>query len=380
MDFSWSQEQKRLRRAAYDLGLTFNEGFLEREKQSQFNHDAWMALAEFGLQAMPVPKQYGGGGADALTTVGVLESLGHGCEDNGLIFSANAQMWTVEMPILQFGTEEQKHKWLPRLCSGEIIGGNSMTEPDSGSDAYSLKTVAERKGDKYVLNGHKIFVSNGLVADVMLLFANAAPEKGPNGVTAFLVESDRPGYIVPGKPDKMGMKTTPMGELILENCEIPVENRLGKEGSGKNLFTHSMNWERSCILASAVGSMQWLLDRSVRYAKERKQFGQSIGKFQLVATKIVDIKMRLESSRKMLYHAAWMIDQGKSAFMEAAMTKLHISEAWVRCAEDAIQVHGGRGYLPEYGVERELRDAIGSRLYSGTSEVQRVIIAALLGL
>ena len=141
-----------------------------------------------------------------------------------------------------------------------------------------------------------------------------------------------------------------------------------------------MSWERSCILANAVGSMQWLLDRTVRYAKERKQFGQSIGKFQLVASKIVDIKMRLESSRKMLYHAAWMIDQGKSAFMEAAMTKLHISEAWVRCAEDAIQVHGGRGYLPEYGVERELRDAIGSKLYSGTSEVQRVIIAALLGL
>jgi alkylation response protein AidB-like acyl-CoA dehydrogenase len=171
-----------------------------------------------------------------------------------------------------------------------------------------------------------------------------------------------------------------MAELFFEDCEVPVENRLGREGNGKNLFTHSMTWERSCILASAVGSMQRLLDTSVAYARERKQYGQPIGKFQLVASRIVDMKMRLEEARAALYRSAWLQAQGRSAFLEAALAKLVISENWVRCAEDAIQVHGGYGYMVEYELERELRDAIGSRLYSGTSEVQRMIVAAMLGL
>jgi alkylation response protein AidB-like acyl-CoA dehydrogenase len=381
MDFAWTEEQAELREAVRAFAAEeLNEGLRERDARHEFNRAGWLKCAEFGIHGLPVPKDYGGMGADILTTVGVLESLGYGCRDNGLIFSINAHMWTTAIPLRDFGNEEQKQRYLPRLCSGELIGGNAMSEPGSGSDAYSLRTTAERRGDRYVLNGSKLFVSNGAVGDLLLVYATVDRSKGPNGISGFLVEKDFPGFHVSREVDKMGLRTSPMAELFFEDCEVPVENRLGREGNGKNLFTHSMTWERSCILASAVGSMQRLLDTSIAYARERRQYGQPIGKFQLVASRIVDMKMRLEEARAALYRTAWLHSKGRSAFLEAALAKLTISENWVRCAEDAIQVHGGYGYMTEYELERELRDAIGSRLYSGTSEVQRMIVAALLGL
>ncbi|MCG8407602.1 MAG: acyl-CoA dehydrogenase family protein [Phycisphaerales bacterium] len=381
MDFSWSQEQAEFRQRVADFARKeLNDGLIERDRRGDFNIEGWKKCAAMGIQGLPVLEEYGGMGTDALTTVGILESLGYGCKDNGLLFSINAHMWTLEIPILNFGTDEQKEKYLPRLCGGDWVGGNAMSEPESGSDAYSLRTTAERRGDRYVINGSKVFVTNGSVADIVLVFATVDREKGPRGITAFLVEKTFPGFHVNRKVDKMGLKTSPMGELFFDNCEVPVENRLGEEGMGANLFTHSMTWERSCILASAVGSMERLLDICIQYARHRQQFGQSIGKFQLVASKIVDMKLRLESARSLLYKTAWLRSQGKNIFMEGAMTKLQISEAWVKCAEDAIQIHGGYGYMEEFEVERELRDAIGSKLYSGTSEIQRSIIASLLGL
>jgi alkylation response protein AidB-like acyl-CoA dehydrogenase len=193
-----------------------------------------------------------------------------------------------------------------------------------------------------------------------------------------LVEKSFAGFKAGRKLEKMGLRTSPMAELFFEDCEVPIENRLGREGAGMSLFNHSMTWERSCILASAVGSMERLLEVSIRYAKERKQFGQAIGKFQLVATKLVDMKMRVDQARAALYRTAWLRAQGKSVFLEAALAKLTISENWVRCAEDAIQIHGGYGYMTEYELERELRDALGSKLYSGTSEIQRMLVASLL--
>jgi alkylation response protein AidB-like acyl-CoA dehydrogenase len=319
-------------------------------------------------------------GFDALTTVGVLERLGYGCKDNGLVFSVNAHMWNAITPILTFGTEEQKQRYLPGLCSGELIGGKAMSEPDAGSDAFGLAATAEKRGDRYVLNGSKVFVSNGSVADVLVIYATVDKSRGPQGISAFLVEKGSPGFRVGAEMEKMGLRTSPTCEVFLDDCEVPVKNRLGKEGAGTGLFNNSITWERSCILSSAVGTMERLLETCIAYAKERKQFGQPIGKFQLVFSKIVDMKMRLESSRALLYKAAWLRSQGKSIFMEAALTKLYISEAYVRCAEDAIQIHGGYGYMKDYEVERELRDAIGSKLYSGTSEIQRSIIAPLLGL
>jgi alkylation response protein AidB-like acyl-CoA dehydrogenase len=381
VDFAWTEEQTQFREAAKKLALEeLNDGLRERDKRGEFNLEGWRKCAEFGIHGLPIPVEHGGVGADPLTTVGVLESLGHGCKDNGLVFSINAHMWTLEIPLLDFGSEEQKRKYLPGLCGGSLIGGNAMTEPGSGSDAYSLQTTAERRGDRYVLNGSKTFVTNGSVGDLIIVYATLDRSIGPNGICGFLVEKDCPGLKVGRALEKMGLRTSPMAELFFEDCEVPVENRLGREGNGKNLFTHSMNWERACILASAVGAMQRLLETSIRYAKDRKQFGQSIGKFQLVATKIVDMKMRLDQAQAALYRTAWLQGKGKSIYLEAALAKLTISENWVRCAEDAIQIHGGYGYMVESDVERELRDALGSKLYSGTSEIQRIIVASLLGL
>jgi alkylation response protein AidB-like acyl-CoA dehydrogenase len=380
MDFAWSEEQSQLRDTIAEFAKAeLNDGLMEREARGEFQRDGWRRCAEMGIHGLPVPEEYGGMGLDALTTMAVLESLGYGCKDNGLVFSINAHMWTLEMPLLGFGTDEQKRRWLPRLCSGELIGANAMSEPNSGSDAYGLTTRAEKRGDNYFLHGSKVFVSNGPIADLYLAFATVDPALGPNGVSAFLVERGAKGLTVGAPVHKMGLRTSPMCELFFDGCEVPVENRLGREGAGKNLFTDSMTWERSCILASAVGSMQRLLDTCVRYANERKQFGQPIAKFQLVASRLVDMKLRLETSRALLYQAGWLKSRGRSIFLEAALAKLHISESWVASAQDAVQIHGGYGYMAEFEVERELRDAIASRLYSGTSEIQRMIIAPLLG-
>ena len=381
MDFAWSDEQEQFRETVTRFAREhLNEGYPEREKAGTFNRAGWLECAKLGIHGLPIPEAYGGTGQDALTTMGVLEALGYGCVDNGLVFSINAHMWTLEIPLLNFGSDEQKARWLPKLCAGELIGANAMSEPGAGSDAYSLTTKAEKRGDRYVLNGSKVFVSNGPVADIFLVFATVDASKGANGVTGFLVERDRKGLSIGAHAKKMGLRTSPMSEVYFDDCEIPQENRLGREGAGKNLFTDSMTWERSCILASGVGTMQRILERTVNYANERKQFGQSIGKFQLIGSRIVDMKMRLEASRMLLYRAGWLRSRGKSIFLEAAMAKLQISESLVLTAQDAIQVHGGYGYMEDYEIERELRDAIASRLYSGTSEVQRMIIASLVGL
>jgi hypothetical protein len=306
--------------------------------------------------------------------------LGFGCVDNGLLFSINAHIWGCEMPILTFGTELQKQRYLPKLCTGELIGGHAMTEPDSGSDAYSLKTAAVRRGESYVLNGRKMFVTNAPIADVMVVFATVDASKAAHGITGFLVEKGFRGLSVSRPHEKMGLRTSPMGELILDDCEVPLENRLGREGAGVAMFSHSMEWERSCILASAVGAMDRQVQTCLQYARQRQQFGKPIGKFQLLASKIVDMKLRLETSRALLYQVGWVKSVGRSAFMEAAMAKLYISECWVQSCLDAIQIHGGYGYMTETEVERDLRDAIGSKFYSGTSEVQRQIIAQFMGL
>jgi L-prolyl-PCP dehydrogenase len=381
MDFSWSEEQTQLRESIATFAREeLNDGIIERDQKGEFNHEGWKKCAAMGVHGLPVPVEYGGMGMDALTTVGVLESLGYGCQDNGLVFSINAHMWTLETPLMGFGTEEQKKKFLPRLCSGELIGANAMSEPNSGSDAYSIATTAKKKGDSYVLNGGKVFVSNGPVADIYLAFANIDPSLGPNGVTGFLVERNSPGLSLGKHTHKMGIRTSPMCEVFFEDCVVPEANRLGREGAGKMLFADSMSWERGCILAGAVGAMRRLLETSIRYATEREQFGQPIGKFQLISSKIVDMKIRLETARGLLYQSAWQKSRGRSVYLEAALAKLYISESWIECARHALQIHGGYGYMVEYGIERELRDALASTLYSGTSEIQRTIIGPLLGL
>lgn len=380
MDFSWAEAQHRF----FDSVEAFAKAELATDlvtadREGRFHRAGWEACGRFGLPGLPVPRSLGGLECDALTMVGALERLGYACCDNGLIFSLHAHLWTVVTPLLTLGTEEQQQRFLPKLATGQWIGGNAMTEPEAGSDAFALQTTARREGDVYVLNGHKSFVSNAPVAQVLTVYATVDPAKGPAGITVLLVETDREGLEI-HPVDKVGLRTSPTGEVRFRNCRVPVANRLGEEGAGTFVFMRSMTWERGCILASAVGTMQRLLERSLRFARSRRQYGQSIGKYQQVAARLVAMKERLETSRLLLYRTAWLLSQGRPAYLEAALTKRHISEAWVHACEDAIQIHGGVGYRVETGLDRELRDAIGSRLYSGTNEIQTNLVASLLGL
>ena len=381
MDFAWSDEQLKFRETVLQFAQReLNQDLLARDTAGALPRDLWRKCAEFGIHGLPIPEEYGGSHADVLTTMLAMEALGYGCRDNGLLFAIHAHMWSVQMPILKFGTEEQKRRYLPKLCDGSWVGAHGMTEPDSGSDAFSLKTRAVRQGDRYLLNGSKMFVTNAPEADLALIFASVDEKKGMWGVTGFLIERGTKGLTVGKQIDKMGLSTSPMAEVVLENCEVPAGNVLGHEGQGSAIFNHSMGWERSCILASTVGAMERQLDMGLRYVRTRRQFGKPIGSFQLVASKIVDMKMRFETSRLLLYKTAWSQAQGSMNALDAALSKLYISESAVQSALDAVQIHGGYGYTKECEVERELRDVIAGRIYSGTSEIQRLIIARSLGL
>ena len=381
MDFELTEEQRSLRQSIVDFARReLNEDVVERDKEASFSRDAWAKCAEIGLLGLPVPKEYGGAGADALTTLVALEALGYACTDNGLVFSLNAQMWACETPIVHFGSEEQKQRYLPGLCDGSLLAAHGMSEPESGSDAFSLTTTATKTDGGYVLNGSKTFVTNAPEADLHVVFATIDRSLGFAGITGFLVDKSTPGISV-GKPlSKMGLRTSPMGEVVLEACEVPDDAVLGEPGSGMAVFNTSMTWERSCILASTVGSMERQLERSIAYAQERKQYGQPIGRFQAVSRMLVDMKVRLETARLLLYRLGWLLDSGRSAVLDSALVKLYLSESYVKSSLDALQVHGGYGYMTEYELEREVRDAVGSRLYSGTSEIQYTIAARSMGL
>ena len=381
MDFSLSAEQRELTEAATAFARReLNQDLAKREDAGEFPREAWRACADFGILGLPVPAELGGAGSDALTTALVMEALGYGCHDNGLLFSLNAQMWSVELPLLNFGTPAQQRAYLPGLVSGDIIGGHAMTEPGSGSDALRMRTRAERRGDHYLLNGTKQYITNAPVADVLLVYASVTGAPGLAGLSAFLVDAATPGLVVSSSFEKMGLRTSPMGEIALTDCLVPAGNRLGPEGAATAIFNSSMEWERSCLFASAVGAMRRQLDACVEYARSREQFGQPIGKFQGVAGKLADMYVRLEAARLLIYQVAWLKQQGRPAPAEAAAAKLFTSEAWVQSSQDAIQTHGAWGYLKEAGIERDLRDAVASTIYSGTSEIQRVILARMLGL
>ncbi|MCG8606461.1 acyl-CoA dehydrogenase family protein [bacterium] len=381
MDFSFDAEQLALKNEAVRFAKEeLNEDVAKRDRESCFSKELWKKCAHFGVQGLPFPKEFGGHEADIITTMLTMEGLGYGCRDSGLLFGMNAQMWSVQMPIWEFGTPDQKQKYLPGLIAGDLIGAHGMSEPDSGSDAFSLNTTAELRGDRYVLNGSKTFVTNGPVADLFLVFATVDKSRAFMGVTAFLVEKEAPGLRIGSNMAKMGLKTSTISELFFDDCEVPKQSRLGREGLGATIFNASMEWERSSILANYVGAMEYQLEQCILYAKDRRQFSKPIGKFQSVANRIVDMKLRLETSRLLLYKVAWMKkNQGKCP-MEAAMAKLLLSEHWVASSLDAVRIHGGYGFMSEYGLERDLRDSVGGLLYSGTSEIQRNIIARYLGL
>lgn len=381
MDFSWNKEQLASREAAVAFARKeLNHDLIEKDRCGTFPRDTWKKCAGFGIHGLPFPEEYGGINADITTTMLLMEGLGYGCRDSGLIFGINAQMWSVQMPLFRFGTDAQKNKYLRPLCQGDIIGAHGMSEPDSGSDAFGLSTTAVRTGDRYILNGVKTFVTNAPVADLFVVFATINKKSRFMGVTAFILEKGFRGLSVSRDIEKMGLKTAPMAEIIMNDCEVPIENLLGKPGNGAAIFNDAIEWERACILASHVGGMERQLEACIAYAKVRKQYGKPIGQFQSVANRIVDMKVRMETARLLLYKVAWLKKNKGKAPMEAAMAKLFISEAWVNSCRDAMQIHGGYGYSTEYEIERDMRDALAGTIYSGTSEIQRNIIARQLGL
>ena len=381
-DIEWvSEEQAQFFASVLEFSRTLpRAGMIERDRSNTFSWDAWKRCGEFGIQGLPAAEEYGGGGADTVTTMLALEALGYGCVDNGLVFAINAHMWTSVIPLGDHGTEEQRRRWLPGLCSGQLVGCHAITEPDAGSDPFAMTTSARRTTDGYVLNGRKTFISNAPIADLMIVFARTSEGLGPYGITAFLVERGTPGCSTTREIEKMGLRTSPMSEIVLDGCFVDDAAILGRRGRGAEVFQRSMMWERACIMASQVGMMRRTMDRCIAFAQERRQFGQAIGKFGSVADKIANMKIAVDAARGLILRVGWIMDRGEDAQLEAAVAKAFVSEASVRTHLDAVQIHGGYGYTTEFEIERSLRDALGGTIYSGTSEIQRRIIATRLGL
>jgi alkylation response protein AidB-like acyl-CoA dehydrogenase len=382
MDFHLSPEQKDLHaRIVAFAQATLNEGVVERDRDRAFPRALWDRCGEMGLQGLPVPEEYGGVGLDPLSAAVALEAFGYGCRDGGLVFSVCAHLLACVTPIWRHGSEELKRTWLPKLCSGEVVAVNAMTEPDSGSDAFAMRTRAVAVDGGFRVDGTKTFASNGPVADVAVLYAATdAEKKYHGGITAFVVERGEGGFQVGQKFEKMGLHTAPLSELVFDDVFVPAGNVIGGVGGGGTIFNESMEWERVLIPAAHVGTSRRLVETCVDYARTRKQYGQSIGKFQAVAHRIVDMKVRLEAASLLTYRTAAALGTRRDLGLDASMTKLFVSESLLTSAIDAVRVLGGYGYMTEYEVERVLRDSMAGVIYSGTSDVQRNVVAAWLGL
>src|SRR5436305_6647132 len=379
MDFSWTQDQDEL----YNRILSLVQNKLDAgdtDPHQPWTRAQWLLCGDLKLLGLSVPTRYGGCGYDALTTARAIEAFGRGCEVMWLVFSVSAHLFACAMPIVEYGEESMKNKLLYDLCSGIQIAANAITEENAGSDVFALKTRAILDGDFYILEGQKSYVSNGPVADLFVVYAITNPAHGFLGITAFVVEKDTPGLII-GEPfRKIGLTSTPACRISFDACHVPVANRIGKEGQGSQIFKQSMQWERSCLFASYLGQMERQIDRTITYAKERRQFGKPLGKHQAIAHRLADMKVRLEAARLLLYRACWRFDQGQDALLDISLSKLAVSEAAVLGGLDAIHIYGATGINCEYGIEQMLRDALPSTVFSGTSEMLRDMIASELGL
>lgn len=383
MNLSWTTEQLDYKKRVIDFAQKkLNKDLLKRDADCNFSRDDWRKCAEFGLQGLATPLAYGGykEEVDILTATLAMEGLGYGCKDNGLPFSLNAQMWTVQLPIAQFGTEDQKNKYLKKFTAGEWIGCHGLTETNAGSDVFNMQTTAKKVDGGYIINGSKRLITLGPIADVALIFCITNAKVGKWGVSGFIIDKGTKGFIQGPNKAKMGLRTVPIGDLTFEDCFVSDENRLGAEGAGWSITTSSLEYDRGGILGSQLGAMERQLEETIAFIKNRKQFGKSIGSFQSVSNRVANMKLRLETSRMLLYKVAWLKSIGQSAMMEAALLKLQLSESYIESSLDAIRTHGGSGYLSENEVERDLRDAVGGVIYAGTSDIQRNIIANLLGL
>ncbi len=382
MDFSLSEEQRILRDSIVQFARAeLNHDIAQRDREHRFDRQLWQQCAAMGLLGLPVDERYGGSGADPVTTAVALEALGYGCHDGGLSFSICAHLLACVIPIWKHGTEQQKREFLPGLCDGRWIAVNAMTETETGSDSFAMRTRATAVQDGWSISGSKTFCSNGPVADVAVVYAATDPDKGfHGGVTVFLVTRDSEGFAPGQRFEKMGLRTSPISELVFDNVFVPHDRVLGTVGGGGPIFTESMDWERALLVACHVGTMQRLMETAIEHARTRRQYGQIIGKFQAVSHRIADIKVRVDAARLLTYQAASQLGSAWSAGRDAAIAKLFASEALIQTAHDVVQVLGGYGFMAEYQVERAVRDATASTIYSGTSEIQRNIIARWLGL
>ena len=380
MDFKWTDDQSDLRRAAADFAAArLVEGTTERDREGIFPRDLWAACAQFGLQGLLIPEDRGGAGHDLLTSIAILEGIGYGARDNGLVFSVAAHAASCSGPLVEFGSEEQQEQWLPRLADGSTIGATGITEPDSGSNALAMTMSAVEDGDEWVLEGSKTFVTNGPIADLFLFYARTGGS-GFAGVTCFLVPRHTEGLTIGPEMEKMGLRTSPISQVFLSGCRVPSSAVLGRVGSGAMVFNQTMEIERLLVMAPAIGVMDRLLERCADHARQRTIGGTPIGKHQAISHRVADIELGLEASRLLLYRAAWQRSRRGAAARESALAKLAVSEAYVECCRAAVQVFGGYGYMVDYELERELRDALATTLYVGTSEIQRNLIAGMRGL
>jgi hypothetical protein len=355
-------------------------GIAARDASGEFWAEGWRRCATFGMCGLPAPEEFGGGGADRLTTAGALDALGSGCNDGGLVFSLQAHLWTTVVPLWHYGTPEQQAAYLPKLCSGEWIGLHAITEPGAGSDAFALTTVARKDGDDYVLRGRKAFITNAPVADLFVIFARSPETTGPFGITGFIMTKGTPGLVVERPTEKLGLRTSPMSEIALEDVRVPRSAILGREGRGAQIFNTSMMWERTLIMASTLGALERSLQEASAYARERVQFGKPIASFEAVSDRLVDARVTLDAARALLYETAKRYDDGEKDLAPAAAAKLFASETALNASLALLQVLGGYGYTRDFPFERRLRDAVGGRIYSGTSDLMRRNVARSMGL
>lgn len=348
----------------------------ELDKKGEYPTQTLEKMAKLGLLGIIIPTEYGGAGLDVVTYATVIEEISRKCASTGVITSVHNSL--VAWPIMKYGTEEQKKKYLPVLAKGEKIGAFAGTEPNAGSDLGAMQTTAVLKGNHYVINGDKTFITSGPKAGIIIVFAVTDKTAGTKGISAFIVENKMKGFKVGSIFDKMGINANLVSELIFDAMEVPKENLLGKEGDGFKIALSTLDGGRIGIAAQAVGIAQAALDESITYSKQREQFGKPIAKFQAIQWMIADMATRIEASRYLVYHAAYVKDKGERFSKEAAMAKLFASETAMDCVIKAVQIHGGYGYTKEYTVERLFRDAKITEIYEGTSEVQRMVIAASL--
>jgi butyryl-CoA dehydrogenase len=377
MDFTLSKEQEKARTLFREFAENEAKPLAQEiDEQERFPRETVEKMQKLGFLGIPIPKEYGGQGCDTLTYILAVEELSKVCGTTGVIVSTHTSL--AADPINRFGTAEQKEKYLRPLVSGEKLGAFGLTEPGAGTDAAGQQTKAVLEGDHYVLNGSKIFITNGGQADIYIIMAMTDKSKGTRGISAFIVEKDFPGFSIGTKEKKMGIRASSTTELIFENCMVPKENLLGREGKGFGIAMQTLDGGRIGIAAQALGLAEGALNATIAYTKERKQFGRSIAKFQNTQFQLADMATKIEAAKYLVYKAAVAKDTQKSFSLEAAMAKLYAAEVAMEVTTKAVQLHGGYGYIRDYDVERMMRDAKITEIYEGTSEVQRMVISGNL--